>query len=38
MSNDDAYDLIVAIASGQLDQVDAIAAAFRPHLKTGGRG
>jgi death on curing protein len=30
LTNDDAYDLVIAVASGQLDTVEEIAAALRP--------
>jgi death on curing protein len=37
MTNDQAYDLIMAIASGDLDDVDSIAAQLRRHAKRWGR-
>jgi len=35
-TNDAAYDLVIAVASGQLDTVDEIAAALRPATRSRG--
>jgi death-on-curing protein len=37
MTNDEAYDLIVAIASGDLDDVPSVASLLRRHAKPRGR-
>ena len=36
LTNDAAYDLVIAVASGQLDTVDEIAAALRPATRPRG--
>jgi death-on-curing protein len=36
-SNDDAYDLVIAVATGELDQVNAIATVLERNLSPRGR-
>jgi death on curing protein len=36
-SNDDAYDFVIAVATGELDQVNAIATVLEPTLSPRGR-
>lgn len=36
MSNDEAYDLIISVATGQLDDVKGIAAVLGAHTEAGG--